>query len=460
MKCPNCNSNVTGATCRQCGLDMALYDKSVKVSLVLYNKGLELANGGRLSDAIEVLVKSVEFDKKNTTARNLLGLCCFAVGRINEALKEWVISTSYDKNDNLADSYLEDFQKNNRQVQRYDDSAHMYNQALLALRQKSEDIAVIHLRKSVEYNPNFVDALNLLCLCYLSLKDKSKAGGCIDKVLEIDVNNKIALSYFRELYPTRTGPDSRIKSEYTPKANLGEALFGRKLIDKQLIPHLPVSQFVSFLIGVICTVAVIYILILPSTIHKYEDEQEALSLSMAQMQTSYEADVTQKDAKIEELQKELDNQNAKNAALLNDIDVQERVQKVNTANGYLLENKAEDAVSYLATIETYGLPPETIELYNHIMDTARPMVEADYYSQGIAAYNAKRYDDCKIFFEKSVSYAALDSKTIGESYYYLGRVAELAGDNERARQYYESVVNNYKDSNRYAQAKTQLANLN
>lgn len=467
MKCPNCNSNVIGNMCRQCGLDLRVYDKATKVSLVLYNRGLEFANRNQLSDAIEALVKSVEFNKRNTVSRNLLGLCYFACGKINEALKEWVISTSYEKKDNAADDYLETFQKNNRLIQKYDDSAHMYNQAISALLQKSEDIAIIHLKKAVEYNPNFVDALNLLCLCSLNFKDRAKASECIERVLRIDVNNKIALSYFRELSPGRSGSNFRAKVDYSTKDNSDSQPGGgtllsnkmRNIIDEQIMTSLPISQFISFLIGAVCMFAVIYILILPSKIHKYETDAADLNATIEQMENTNEINIKQKDAQIDGLKKELDQQNVQNAKLLNDIDVQARVQKINDANGYLLQGNPEDAVNYIETVETVGLPPETIELYNYIKEVAYPLIEADYYSQATKSYNAKKYEEAKIFYEKSVNYATPNSTTVGDSFYYLGRIAEALGDKEQAKQYYENVINNYKNSNRFNQAKTQLANI-
>lgn len=466
MKCPNCNSNVTSTMCRNCGLDLDLYDKAAEVSRALYNKGLELANRRRLSDAVDTLLKSVEFDKKNSTARNLLGLCYFNCGKINEALKEWVISTSYNKKDNLADYYLEIFQENSRQMQKYDDSAHMYNQAIAALHQKSDDIAIIQLKKAVEYNPNFIDALNLLCLCYLNLNDRLKAGACIDRVLEIDVNNKTALSYYRQLYPNRN-PSSFLTRFDSPQNRVGRntsvepALSGKTggKIDRQLTAGLPISQFISFAIGAMCMFAVIYILILPSRIHSYENEAAEMKLSKEQLELIYETDIGQRDGKIEALEKELETQKSQNEKLMNDIDIQARVQKINVASGYLQQNQPEDAVNYLETVETAGLPAEAIETYNYIIETAYPLIEADYYGQGVAAYNAKNYEDSEVFLKKSINYARADSKTVGDAYYFLGRIAELAGDNDIARQYFEIVVNGYDNAKYYNTAKTRLENL-
>ena len=57
-----------------------------------YNDGLRRANIRDLSGAIISLKKSLQFNRDNIAARNLLGLMYFGQGEVGEALVEWIIS--------------------------------------------------------------------------------------------------------------------------------------------------------------------------------------------------------------------------------------------------------------------------------------------------------------------------------------------------------------------------------
>lgn len=76
MICPKCNSPVSFKKnrCDRCGEDITIYKKVISASNGFYNIGLDKAKVRDLSGAIIALKKSVEINKKNIQARNLLGL--------------------------------------------------------------------------------------------------------------------------------------------------------------------------------------------------------------------------------------------------------------------------------------------------------------------------------------------------------------------------------------------------
>ena len=60
----------------------SIYNKIIYTSNRLYNDGLAKAQVRDISGAIACLKKSLELNKKNTQARNLLGLCYLEIGKI------------------------------------------------------------------------------------------------------------------------------------------------------------------------------------------------------------------------------------------------------------------------------------------------------------------------------------------------------------------------------------------
>ena len=132
MICVGCQREIQDnlKECPYCQFDIDSYNRIKSLSAKFYNKGLEQANNRELSYAIESLSKAVGLDKTNVDARNLLGLVYFEIGEVGLALTEWVISSNFKREDNLALEYIDKIQKNTAQLEAYNDSIKMFNQSL------------------------------------------------------------------------------------------------------------------------------------------------------------------------------------------------------------------------------------------------------------------------------------------------------------------------------------------
>ena len=107
MKCPNCGFNFSeGCRCPDCGVDVYVFRKARNASIRLYNEALTLAGETDLSGAAANLEQSLLFDKNNIQARNLLGLIYCETGRIGDALRHWIISSSLLPEGNAAAGYM------------------------------------------------------------------------------------------------------------------------------------------------------------------------------------------------------------------------------------------------------------------------------------------------------------------------------------------------------------------
>ena len=70
MRCYRCNSVLAkNDFCKSCGADVTVYKKIVKLSNAYYNMGLAKAQVRDLTGAVELLRRSVRFDKNNINAR-------------------------------------------------------------------------------------------------------------------------------------------------------------------------------------------------------------------------------------------------------------------------------------------------------------------------------------------------------------------------------------------------------
>ena len=93
MNCMNCGAPLGKLDyCPSCGFHVEVQKKIWQLSNTYYNLGLDKAQIRDLSGAIDLLKRSLKFNKLNVQARNLLGLVYFETGEAVAALSEWIIS--------------------------------------------------------------------------------------------------------------------------------------------------------------------------------------------------------------------------------------------------------------------------------------------------------------------------------------------------------------------------------
>ena len=85
---------------------MDSYNKIIRLSNTFYNDGLKKAKIRDLSGAITSLKKSLQYNRANIAARNLLGLVYYGRGDVVEALVEWILSKNIQSHDNIANYYI------------------------------------------------------------------------------------------------------------------------------------------------------------------------------------------------------------------------------------------------------------------------------------------------------------------------------------------------------------------
>ena len=128
MICYKCNHEAGNEkTCPICGANLSVFHKAIRLSNVYYNDGLQKAEVRNLSGAIVSLKKSLKFYKYNIDARNLLGLVYYEMGETVDALSEWVISKSYQEEDNIAGRYLDELRQNRAQLEANNQTIKKYN---------------------------------------------------------------------------------------------------------------------------------------------------------------------------------------------------------------------------------------------------------------------------------------------------------------------------------------------
>ena len=163
-----------------------------------YNDGLRKAQIRDLSGAILSLRQSLQYNKGNIAARNLLGLVYYGRGEVAEALVEWIISKNLKPRDNIANEYIQRVQDSSRRLEAMDHAIQVYNQCLQLCRQGSIDMAILKLRQVIGGHPTFVKAYQLLALIYIQDGQYPKANSLLRTASKLDTTNAITLRYMHD----------------------------------------------------------------------------------------------------------------------------------------------------------------------------------------------------------------------------------------------------------------------
>lgn len=451
MNCPRCGILTDKNICPECKADVLQYALIDKMSFEAYNRGLVFAKENDISNAIVELKKAIKYNSTNITALNLLGLCYDKIGMVADASKYWIRSCIVLE-DNVAQDYLKVVEDNAATRERLNESIKMYNQGLIYFKQDNLDISIIQLKNAVDKNENLVPALNLLALVYIRQGERDKAINLLKRVLKIDVRNDKALRYLDYLNykPTTFKPTAKKQKEINEPIN-----YVRKNKKRNTSP-LNRYSITSFVIGVLITTLLCYILVIPNVQSNYNNTKIEYEKGFKSQLSEQDTLISSKDTEISNLQANVDTLTKENETLKSDY---------NKLNVYVSLDNAEqfssDGDYVSAAEEIYNINPtyvvaDQIDRYNTIKNTAYPNASKKLYDSGISKYNSQKYQEALDDFELSTQYGGTDKNYYPSTLFYTGRCYEGLGNNEVAKTYYQKIIDEYPNNDNVYSAKNRL----
>ena len=453
MTCPNCKEqNISRTICKKCGVNMPVSLKSIKISARFYNRALIKARSFELFEAISLLENSVKFDKKNIHAKNLLGLLYLEVGQPADAIKQWILSQSILKHDNLAISYLEIAEEQAKSLQNQDDSVKLYNEALFYIKENELTKALEYLNDAVNLNPKFIKAMNLISL--INIKRRENASSYIDKVLSLDKTNETAVHYQKV---TRKNKEPQNSFNTLEPRDLNQRPRGIK-------PKPPVSisydeksvktrrginfgNIFSFIIGSAAAASLIYFLLIPGITVELERDINSLGLELLSAVQEKEQLATENAQTIEELEIE-------NAVLSNDLaslqarfTTYENAASVSQASELHALGDTEAAARILLNLDIDNIPFEMLQTAQNLREVTLISTSFSFYEQGRDYFMAGNYNDARNALEQSLLFATSEALHIDDTLYFLGRVFEIFGQYDTALESFYAIVEQHPTSN-------------
>ncbi len=461
MNCPKCGHEITRwrKRCEICGQEISVYERLVRISNSFYNKGLERAKVRDLSGAILMLKKSLEINKENTDARNLLGLVYFEMGEVVAAISEWVISQNFQPGDNDANYFLKKVQSDKVAFDGMNQVIKKFNIALGNAKRQDDDLAILQLKRVISQNPKFVRALLLLALVYLKNCEYEKARRCLARVQKIDVGNVTALRYLEEIR-LNTQPGGQAPQENT--RDLDDAS-----ISSQIVPVTTYREdkpnfmaFITFFLGLLIGVAVIYYMAVPNIRQNIKEEYN-------KKEKNYSAIISEKDVTISSL-------NSTIRILESKVDDLERT--IRREEGYTLidyeplldllfsyqeylkleKPSIEQTEELITASEELDMTEMTdlsaVALFDAMVEDLKVRAGAQYLTEGMLLYGNGYHEEALVVFEKAYVYTPDEPEVV----YHLARIYHGLGDLEQAKALYEILLEDHQGSTRYQEAETYL----
>lgn len=438
VRCPRCDANVGDAVvqCNFCGQDLSVVHYARRISNTYYNRGLDKARVRDLSGAVESLKKSLQFNKGNTNARNLLGLIYYELGEVVAALSEWVLSKYLQPDENAADYYIDMVQRNQTALDAMNQTIKKYNAALQAAQARNEDLAIIQLKKVVSLNPRFVRAQQLLALLYIKTKDYPRAAKCLQRARKIDYNNTTTLRYMREvegyIATAERRANNAVKNPAKPKKDPLSNVTPVGTYKEEKRSMMPV---VYVILGAILGVVVCFVLIRPTFLKEIggggsdmSDVNSQLAVQQTQIST-LKKEKESLDSEVKKLKKQIED---------GDTEALEKMKNYEDllagVKYYVEDDKIQAAVSVAKCKKSDFDSSEAKSIYTKIATVPAQDIEALVRQGRNEMYTS--YDTAIATFKKVLS---VDEDN-QEAMYCMGRCYHRKNNAKTARKWYKKAI--------------------
>lgn len=462
MKCMFCGAELGSEVyCPKCGSNVSVQRQTLVLSGLYYNQGLEKAQVRDLSGAIDQLKRSLKFNKLNIPARNLLGLVYFETGEVVAALSEWVISKNIQPEDNIAADYIRNLQQDANRLDVINQTIKKYNLALRNCFEGNEDVSLIQLKKILAQNPKLIKGYHLLALLYLKDGEYEKARRLLKKAIRIDKTNTTTLRFLREV-DEQTGTETHLESHFSlwgGRRGEEEAQTASSLESQDREDAIqPVvarggqarMSIINMLIGIAIGAAAIWFLFIPAwtrninrtaneKVTKYSSDMAVYSAQIEMMNDQTATAMKTAETASEEIEK---------ATIL-----ATSYQNLTKAMNAWENGQTSSAATLLASVEPSVLDSDSRAIFNSMANDMSNSLFAAYKKAGIAAFDAKNYDEAirKLELAKGIDETDYDILN------YLAHSYRMKGDSENADLNFNLIISGFPDTQKAENARQYLS---
>ncbi len=457
MKCMNCGAELNdSAYCPKCGCDVSVQKQAIVLSGLYYNQGLEKAQVRDLSGAIDMLRRSLKFNKLNVPARNLLGLVYFEMGEVVAALSEWVISKNIQPENNIAAEYIENLQQDANRLDIINQTIKKYNIALENCHKGNEDVAMIQLKKILAQNPKLIKGYHLLSLLYLRLGEYEKARKQLRKAIRIDKTNTTTLRFLKEI-DEQTGTSTSFEPRFSiwsardnDRIEAASTETTAKAAQPAFRETTAGSTIFNIAIGLLIGALAVWFLIMPARTQRITQEADRKTSEYSSRAAEADARITELSQQMEISEETVNTANTQiEAATAKTTAYESLIKAVNAYNNGDLDL----ASNALSSVDVSKLTAEGKAIYDDLVEKANGELLRGYKTEGISAYEEEDYQTA---IERLEAAKAIDSSDY-EVLSYLAHSYRMTGDTANADINFQLIINTYPDTVRADNARVYMS---
>ena len=436
---------------------MDLARRCAYISNSYYNKGLRLTLEYDLTGAAESLKKSLQFNKRNTDARNLLGLIYYHIGEASDALVQWVLSLNLQPVNNDADRYLNEVQRQSGLLDSYGQSILKFNQALTLAQAGSDDLAILQLSKICDTRKTYLRAHLLLGLLLMETNEYAKSYKCFQKAIKIDRGNPLAIRCLNELRSyQKSAKDSKKslkKSFKTDNDSGGHESNPDIIIPEPYNEHQGLKTAGNVIIGLLIGIASVVFIYLPVKEAAISREYNKQVINVSQQLSDANKQITQNEIEKQEIQSRLDKSNDE-MNIINAVNDNKRLalQNLMAAVRQFDAGNIDEAAKNYANINKELI----IDVVNEDETTAAFSPEAAYNElseyfnndgyvtlthKGDQKYEEEDYQGAMDYYDLSIAVHPSNPVAL----YKKGLCYFMMGDRKKANELFDEVVKKYPD---------------
>lgn len=403
-----------------------------------YNDGLKKANIRDMSGAIASLKKSLQYNRDNIAARNLLGLVYYGRGEVVEALVEWVISKNIKTHGNIANYYIKKVQETQSELEAINQAVKKYNQCLVYCQQGGEDLAAIQLKKVIAAHPTFLKAYQLLALLYIQTEQYAKARQLIRKAHKLDTTNEITLRYMHELKQLHKEKAAKLKED---KAQTVSYKLGNETIiqpvSATLKDNATLITILNIVIGLAVGAAVVWFLAVPTM-------RQNMSAKTNKEIIVYSEQIAALESEIDLMKRELDAYVAESEATATEKQIAQGTTASYEALVTVIEHynqagyKRSTLVDEILAVNTASLGESGKAIYDKISKEVFAAECQDLYANATASYSANGFKRTAESLERIMK---MDEKYAdGQALLLLMQTYQKQGETEKAKEKYNRIL--------------------
>ncbi len=414
-----------------------------------YNDGLKKANIRDMSGAVTSLRRSLQYNRGNIAARNLLGLVYYGRGDVVEALVEWILSKNFQSEDNVANYYIGKIQEVPGELESINQAVKLFNQSIELAGQNGEDLAIIQLKKAIAAHPSYVKAHQLLALLYIQTEQFSAARKELRTAHKLDTTDETTLRYMHEITQIRKSRPSRARDrgkggearqEQTVTYNIGNETIIQPA-SSVFKENSGLHTFLNIAVGVLVGVAVMWFLIMPAVSVGRQKKLNERVISFSDRIATQEAQISALKTELEEYRansEESEDLKEKSASTQESYEI-----VLDVARHFSAEDMSDkEMLEQMLKVSPDSLGKIGKSRYEEVADSLFPRMCEKLYDTAGDEFESGDYDGAISSLEKVVKME--EGYQDGKALLLLAQSFEKKGEQDKANIRYQKLVEKYK----------------